>query len=86
MQQLFRYRTVEEAEHALSTGKSRGIVEYFETNGYDIVFDQLTQEERDSFLLAVLGDRLWEFLEKETHGELKAESAGGCCGTAGLIF
>ena len=25
---------------------------------------------------------LWEFLEKETHGELKAESAGGCCGGA----
>jgi hypothetical protein len=69
MQRLFRYHTVEEAEHALSTGKSQGIVEYFETNGYDVVFDQLTQEERDNFLLAVLGDRLWEFLEKEIHSQ-----------------
>ena len=69
MQQLFRYHTLEQAEHALATGKSQGIVEYFETNGYDIVFDQLTQEERDAFLLAVLGNRLWEFLEKEIQSQ-----------------
>lgn len=65
MQRIYRHHTLEEAEHTLSTGKSQGIVDYFESNGYDIVFDQLSQDERDQFLLAVLGKRLGEFLDKE---------------------
>ena len=69
MEQVFRYNTMEEAEHALATGKSRGIAEFFEQNGYDVVFNDLTQEERDKFLIAVLGRRLGEFLDQEVRSQ-----------------
>ncbi len=65
MQQLFRYHTLEEAQRALAGGKGRGIVEYFEREGYDLVWEVLQPDERDKVLMAVLGDRLPALLLKE---------------------
>jgi hypothetical protein len=65
MEQLYRHHTLEEALKALAGGKGRGIVDYFEREGYGLVFEVLEPEERDRFLLAVLGERLPELLLKE---------------------
>jgi len=65
MQQLFRHTSLADALKALEGGKGRGIVEYFERDGYGVVFEVLDAEERDKFMLAVLGDRLPGLLLKE---------------------
>ncbi len=65
MQQVTRVHTLDEATALLSTGKSQGIAQAFERQGYDLIFDLLSQEERDKFMLALLGNRLPEFLERE---------------------
>ncbi|HEX7926153.1 MAG TPA: hypothetical protein VF678_01095, partial [bacterium] len=65
MQKVTRTHTLEEALQLLSTGKSQGIAEAFERAGYDIIFDVLTQEERDKFMLALIGNKLPEYLERE---------------------
>ncbi len=67
MEYLYRHHTLEEALKALEGGRSQGIVDYFEREGYHIVFDLLHQEERDKLLIAVLGDRLTEYLLKEVQ-------------------
>lgn len=65
MENLYKHHTMEEAMETLETGKSQTIVEYFEKEGYDLVFDLLDQDERDRLLAAVLGDQLPGFLAKE---------------------
>ena len=69
MHQRQVHHTLEEALHTLNTGRSQSILDYFETNGYEVVFDGLTQEERDKFLVAVLGDKLGAMLDKELQGQ-----------------
>jgi|GEM_PF-1783443 len=65
MEQLYRHHSLEEALKALEGGKGRGIVEYFEREGYGLVFEVLDAEERDKVLLAVLGEQLPALLLKE---------------------
>lgn len=65
MEHLYKHHTMEEALHTLDTGKGQTIVEFFERDGYDLVFSLLDQDERDKLLLVILGDRLPRFLAKE---------------------
>ena len=65
MSALYQHHTLEEAKRTLETGKSRSLVEFFETQGYDILFEIFDQDERDRVLIAVLGDKLGEMLERE---------------------
>jgi hypothetical protein len=67
MQQVSRTRTLEEALTLLGSGKSQGIVEFFEAHGYDPVFELLAPEERDRFLVGLLGSRVGEYLEREVR-------------------
>lgn len=65
MDNLYRHHTMEEALKTLESGKAQGILDYFEREGYGIVFDLLDQSERDKLLAAVLGDKLPGYLRKE---------------------
>ncbi|MDH4224810.1 MAG: hypothetical protein OEW12_04090 [Deltaproteobacteria bacterium] len=66
MENLYRYTSAKAALEGLGQMEgSGGTVDYLESNGYDMVFNQFTQEERDTLLMAVLGDKLGELAEKE---------------------
>jgi len=65
MEQLHRFHNLADARKSLEGGKGRGIVEYFEREGYDLVWEVLDSDERDRVLLAVLGQRLPALLLKE---------------------
>jgi septal ring factor EnvC (AmiA/AmiB activator) len=65
MEQLHRHHSLADALKSLGGGKGRGIVDYFEREGYDLVWEVLGPEERDLVLLAVLDGRLPALLLKE---------------------
>ncbi len=65
MQRLWRAHTVEEALPILQRAKAQGIVEYFESEGYDPLLEATNQDERDRLMLQLLGKRLPEFIERE---------------------
>lgn len=65
MERVSEFATVEEAIENLSTGKAQGIVEYLETEGYEILNTALDQEERDTILVACLGRQFHSYLQQE---------------------
>ena len=67
MENVYPHHTLEEAFKTLEGGKSEGILEYFEKEGYDIIFEVLDQDERDKLLTAVLGNKVPQFLVKEVE-------------------
>lgn len=67
MENVYPHHTLEEAFKTLEGGKSEGILEYFEKEGYDIIFKVLDQDERDKLLTAVLGEKLPKILLKEVE-------------------
>ncbi|MCP4296192.1 MAG: hypothetical protein GY786_11335 [Proteobacteria bacterium] len=66
MEKVFEYSSKEEALEGLETGKTVGVIEYLETEGYGILNDILNTHDKDSVLIAILGKRLLpEYLNKE---------------------
>ncbi|HUJ73887.1 MAG TPA: hypothetical protein VL359_03475, partial [bacterium] len=78
MQSLWRAHSLDEARTLLANGRSQGFVEFFEANGYDVLTEACSQEQRDRLLVALLGERLGEQLQRElkaARGNLSALEA-----------
>ena len=66
MEKVFEYSSKEEAFQALETGKTESVIEFLESEGYEILNDVLSTVEKDVVLIALLGRRLMpSYLDKE---------------------